>query len=241
MNQKALKYNFGLDSFMLKVIAVVTMVVDHTGVIFGQYLDNNVYIMLRTIGRVSFPIFAFLLVQGFIHTKNRQQYFTRLLGFGVAIHLVLSLLGLLGFALPLQVNIFITLSIGFLAMWFLDTYREQKIISILMLLALCIFAEMIQTDYGAYGVATVIFFYLTRQYKTFMLGSFALLTVVHVFLQHLLYHYTSSLQLYAIGSLLFISLYNGKKGATTPKYFFYLFYPIHFIVLFMIRFAIFGA
>lgn len=230
-----------LDNFTLKVIAILAMLVDHVAVIFGSHIANDVVVQMRIVGRIAFPIFAFLLVQGFIHTSNRTNYLARLLGFGMGITLILAFLSSFGIQVPTQLNIFITLGIGFIAMWFIHEYWEtSKLVTIIITGGILLAADLIHADYGAYGVATIVIFYITRNKKIWMNIGFIALTALTVFVETMRYSNASILQIYAIAALLLLNLYSGEKGKLNLKYFFYLFYPVHFVVLLITRYIMYG-
>ena len=74
MNKIISKINkISLSSNALKIIAIITMIIDHIGYYFEPYMNNVIYIVLRAVGRISMPLFAFLLVQGFFHTKDLKK------------------------------------------------------------------------------------------------------------------------------------------------------------------------
>lgn len=140
---------FGLDSFTLKIIALVTMIIDHTGaVLFPQYP------ILRIIGRISFPIFAFLAAEGFYHTRNVKKYMLRLAGFAVLSEVPFDIVFYGKFFEPAHQNIFFTLLLGVMLMYF---YGSQYSLAskagcvILLLLA----GDFFRTDYGAWGILMI--------------------------------------------------------------------------------------
>jgi len=229
------------DGFMLKVLAATTMLIDHVAVVFVNRIPWDVYGQMRIVGRVAFPIFAFLLVEGFIHTRNRINYLARILGFGIAMIFGLAILSTLGIQVPLVVNIFITLGIGFMSIWFIEQFWDHsKVITLFFTLAIMLFADTIHTDYGAYGVAAIVLFYMLRQRRTLMVLGFVLLTLLSVFFDYARYEYATLTQVYAIVVVPFLLLYNGEPGPYRFKYFFYFFYPVHFIVLEVLRYVLFG-
>lgn len=85
----------GLTSNKLKVVAIIAMVVDHIGYYFAFLLSNEIYTILRIIGRISMPIFAFLIIEGYFHTKDLKKYLIRLSCFALLTQLLISLTGIL--------------------------------------------------------------------------------------------------------------------------------------------------
>jgi uncharacterized membrane protein YqaE (UPF0057 family) len=229
------------DGFMLKIVAATTMLIDHIAVIFVNRMPFDVYEQMRIVGRVSFPIFAFLLVEGFFHTRNRINYLARILGFGIAMIFALAVMSSFGIQVPVIVNIFITLGLGFIAIWVIDYFWDQsKIIAIFCTLGIILFADALHADYGAYGVGLIVLFYCLHGQKTLMTLGFTLLTILSVSFDYMRYEYASFTQLYAIVAVIFLVMYNGEPGKYRFKYFFYFFYPLHFIVLQFIRYVYFG-
>ena len=111
------KVPFGLSSFALKCIALITMIIDHVGAIL--YPEARV---LRIIGRIAFPIYAFLVAEGFYHTKNVKKYMLRLLLFALVSEIPFDL-ALTGQILEFgHQNVFFTLFAGLLLM---ELYSRQ--------------------------------------------------------------------------------------------------------------------
>lgn len=147
---------FGLDSFTLKIIALLTMIIDHVGAfLFPQYWE------LRIIGRISFPIFAFLVVEGFYHTKDLQKYMKRLAVFAVISEIPFDLVSTGRIFDIGRQNVFFTLFLGVLLMYFYESQYSKAAKAgcvILILLA----GDIFRTDYGAWGVLMIFCFYLFR-------------------------------------------------------------------------------
>ena len=207
-----------LNNFTLKMIAVITMVIDHVGyVIFPQVQ------ILRAIGRISFPIFCFLIVEGFFHTRSHLNYLIRLsifaliseIPFDLAFHQTL-------FDWQHQ-NVFITLALGLFAIFCIEEINNRKIY-IIPLILIFLIAVCSNCDYGLGGVLLICVFYLTRENAGL---RFLLCGLI-------LYVFFNSFELYGLLALIPISLYNGKKGPAT-RLFFYWFYPAHLLLLFAIK------
>lgn len=209
---------FGLDSFTLKIIALLTMIIDHVGAfLFPQYWE------LRIIGRISFPIFAFLVVEGFYHTKDLQKYMKRLAVFAVISEIPFDLVSTGRIFDIGRQNVFFTLFLGVLLMYFYESQYSKAAKAgcvILILLA----GDIFRTDYGAWGVLMIFCFYLFRDS---IWGKIASMVFINVFA-------FGFLQSFAVLALIPICLYNGERGLDI-KYFFYAIYPIHLLLLFLIR------
>ena len=137
----------------LKLIALITMVIDHIGISYDLEL-------FRIIGRLSFPIYAFLIVNGFNYSKNIKRYLIRLLVFAVISEIPFQLFKYNHINLTFS-NVFVTLSLGLIAIMFLKRYKN-KIKKYLIVLLICICAELLGSDYGFRGVLLVVIFYLFR-------------------------------------------------------------------------------
>ena len=204
--------------FTLKIIAIVTMFLDHYYRIIGGPE------WLSMLGRLAFPIFAFSISEGYSHTKNVNKYLMRLLNFAIIIQLP-NFLGLQEYPL----NIFFTLALGLFCLEILDNNKINIVVRYIVVLYLCFLAEKTGLDYGAYGVILIILFNKLRNNKLYIFIAFLALNLVILKIGNL-----SEMQIYSIFSLIPIFLYNGKKGYGM-KYFFYLFYPLHFIFLYFLN------
>jgi hypothetical protein len=167
-----------IDSFHLKVLALFFMAVDHFGVIFYEgtpsLISYEFYVVLRTLGRIAFPLFAFMIAEGMFHTKRSLRYLSRLSAMlvfmGVAIFVVSKLMG---FSV-VGGNIFIDLTLGALTIYFLKQKNWIKPVAILPLAFLLLsihfkFPLYARSDYRLYGYLMIVGFYLTRVLSTFIL------------------------------------------------------------------------
>mgnify|MGYP003537249393 FL=1 len=204
--------------FTLKIIAIITMFLDHYYRIIGGPE------WLSILGRLAFPIFAFSISEGYSHTKNVNKYLMRLLTFAI----IIQLPNFLGFQ-EYPLNIFFTLALGLFCLEILDNNKINIVVRYIVVLYLCFLAEKTGLDYGAYGVILIILFNKLRNNKLYIFIAFLALNLVILKIGNL-----SEMQIYSIFSLIPIFLYNGKKGYGM-KYFFYLFYPLHFIFLYFLN------
>ena len=204
--------------FTLKIIAIITMFLDHYYRIIGGPE------WLSILGRLAFPIFAFSISEGYSHTKNVNKYLMRLLNFAI----IIQLPNFLGFQ-EYPLNIFFTLALGLFCLEILDNNKINIVVRYIVVLYLCFLAEKTGLDYGAYGIILIILFNKLRNNKLYIFIAFLALNLVILKIGNL-----SEIQIYSIFSLIPIFLYNGKKGYGM-KYFFYLFYPLHFIFLYFLN------
>lgn len=233
-----------LDANMLRGLACLLMLCDH---MWATIVPGNEW--LTWIGRLAFPIFAFQIAEGFFHTSDFRRYAGRLLIFGIVSEIPFDLVYGGTLLYPFHQNVMFTLLLGLLAIKALDTARQKHtakaMLAGMLLAALCcLTAAVTFTDYGALGVATVILFYLCRDFRfawaaqlAFMiLFNFVLFTGEYIPVTVCSYTLELQTQGFAVFALIPIWLYNGKKGAAskTLQYGFYAFYPVHLLVLYLL-------
>ena len=244
------------SSAVLQNIAFVTMFIDHFfAIVFASYMNTlqgsayqeayYVYRTGRAIGRISFVLFAYLLVEGFTYTRNRKKYLLRL---GV-----LALLSEIPFDLAFQrklyapesQNVYLTLVLGLLVMMLLERYQNKGVQALAILLG-CVAAWVLQTDYMFMGILLIVSFYynkgnLFRQIVWSALimggGMIAVYLVRYGIAEDtvMLYVHSGLRELYGMVAFLFIACYHGERGNRIPKAVAYGFYPVHLLVLTGIR------
>lgn len=217
-----------MSAFTLKMIALVTMIIDHVGAVFFPEI-----IWLRYIGRISMPIYAFLLVQGYQHTRDFNRYVIRMAIFAVVSEVPYDLLfhgSWLEFG---GQNILFTLLTALLVMRLLDaSAKSRNIFLFIGALALIVAPCFLHFSYGIYGVLVPLCFFLFQKYRGIDALAFSALTYGK-------YLYDGNLtQVYAIAASIPILLYNGKRGAFSLKYFFYIIYPAHLLLLYVIHYIL---
>jgi len=213
-----------LSSTALKLIAIATMLADHIGFLFfpGE-------IVWRVVGRLAFPLFAFLIAEGFEKTSNVGRYGKRLILFAAISQLPYSLV-LAAANVPQTLNIFFTLSIGLLALALLKSLPYKKSVPLVGMILFA--AEYLHFDYGAYGVLTILASHLFIHRKT--AGGIALVFLPIFDCLVLAFTGVLSLQFFALFSVPLIALYRGERGMHLPRAFFYWFYPVHLFILWLI-------
>ena len=225
----------------LKLIAVATMLIDHIASallrnhsFFNQTLeigsksyDLSIYIFLRTIGRIAFPIYGFLLTEGFRYTHDRKKYALNLLGFALISEIPWNLLHG-GTLLYGSQNVFFTLFLGLLCMIIYETYQQDFKKQLLYLSGIAVFGLFFKADYGLKGIGFLFAMYLLREKKIpqALICTSILATTIP----------------YTLGvacAFLPINLYNHERGFIKGKfwkYAFYAFYPVHILILYIIKF-----
>lgn len=215
-----------LNTMTLKLIALLTMIIDHVGAIFFPLEP-----WFRIIGRISFPIFCFLLVEGYFHTRDLRKYSLRLLAFAFISEIPFDL-AFSGKIDHSHQNIFFTLFLGLFAIHMLDVYFAKKpVVGLLGLIFAMFLSEFLRTDYGILGILYMLIIFGVRKIpgpSKYLIMAF-MITLLNLFL-------SGGLQLYSVFSVIYISFYNGKPGPKNSllKYGFYLAYPVHLMILYLI-------
>lgn len=245
----------GLTGSHLKWIAIITMFIDHIGytlleagllpkisdaVLAGNSFDflptdyhfwYNADLVLRFIGRLAFPLFCFLIVEGFLHTKSIKKYALRLGLFALISEVPFDLaVSDTVFDLSSQ-NVFFTLFIGLLTLWGLQYFEESLSVRLaplryLVAITGMLAAQFLQTDYAAFGVLLIVLLYEFRHNRMWQCIAGAIYMLFN--------SYTGPL------AFLLIYFYNRERGKQLPKYVFYAFYPVHLLVLYFVRMVMFS-
>lgn len=209
--------------FAIKIIACITMVLDHIKYVYIP-IENFATLYL---GRITFPLFAFLLTEGYVHTSNIKKYIERIIIFGI-----ISQIPFMFFRTYvgdwLMLNIMFTLMLGLMAILAYDKINN-KFISIPLVILIILSGNLFKVDYGAYGVLLIFILYLFKDQKIFLTISYIGVVILH-------YYHIGCLNINYIFNIIFtlfpiiiILLYNGKQGRKI-KYFYYWFYPVHMII-----------
>ena len=212
-----------LTGNMLKIIAAITMVLDHTAVMFFPRAQ-----LLRLIGRLAFPIFAFMIAEGCRYTRNRVKYFLQIFTLAVVCQLVYYI-----FSGSMYLSVLFTFSLSILTIYALNALKENPTPARWLMLGAVVAGvfwlnEVYEIDYGFWGCmagvfaalpANTQFDQLENRVSCFAVGLLILATA------------TNTLQYGALLAVPLLQLYNGQRGKRKMKYFFYIFYPVHLAVL----------
>lgn len=233
-----------INSNLLKILAMCFMVLDH---MWATIIPGNLWMTI--VGRLSFPIFSFLIVEGFVHTSDFKKYAKRLFVFGLISEIPYNLITTGSFIFPFNQNVLFTLLLGLLCINEIDKIKKNKDIkykikSILKILGLLLIGLVCFVNYGITGILTIIVFYLFRNIKygkVLQLISFILLYVVFfkgfgIIINLFGKEFFLPTQSFCVLALIPIWLYNGKRGVKNKllQYSFYAFYPAHMICLYLI-------
>lgn len=211
-----------LDNFTLKLIAIISMTLDHIGYIFVP-TDATAYLALRGIGRVAFPIFCFLIVEGFHHTKSPVNYLVRLLIFAFLSEIPFDLAFFNKTFDWNHQNVFFTLAIGLACLFCLEEMKIKRWYAVFLLLLFAI-SYFINCDYGTGGVLLICMFYFTGNSKDKFWMQFILAGLIF-------YLFYNVAELCGLIAIILIFFYNGKRGYNKAQWLFYFFYPLHLIIL----------
>lgn len=245
-----------MSSNLLKLIACITMLADHTGYLMmaNGIGDYDTALFLRLVGRISFPIFAFLIAEGFKHTKNAVFYTARLFIAGIISEIPYNICFRGELIYRGSLNVMFTFAIALVMLIFTDmciksSKKELRFLFILPLFATCYFADSLAVDYGYFAILLVFLFYITdsnaisRKIMLIpVLLLFASRELILSFADGVSATQWQRLQLFSFLSFIPLVLYNGKGGSSgktksarkMKQYLFYLFYPAHLIVLYFI-------
>lgn len=226
---------WGISGSWLKVIAIIAMFADHASKYWfsnfewcnhqlfqiGGFPITVFFVLSSVVGRLAFPIFAFLLVEGYSHTRSFKSYALNLLVFALISIIPYNLMhGYLwhwrGF------NVLFTLLLGLLGIRAIDTYSRVK--SSCFVGALFVVALVVGVDYGLRGLAFIMLLHLLRQrrlYQAIAAGSMFMGKITSIC---------------AILAFIPIGLYNGQRGfihGKVGKYLFYSFYPLHLLLIYL--------
>lgn len=224
-----------LSSFALRLLALCTMFVDHAGLALFPAVGA-----FRCIGRISFPVYCFLLAQGFLHTRDVRAYGRRLLLLAILSEIPFDLLIFGHAACGVEQNVLFSLLLGLAALYAVEALRGKPLHAVLVCLTLCMAAMAARVSYGWLAIPLCLCACYSQTSKTrlmFSMGSTLLLYTLSLALSGV----TASWVLVSFCSLLAlppILLYNGRRGARNPvfTFLFYAAYPLHLLALVAIRF-----
>lgn len=212
----------GLHSFHLKWVAVLTMLIDHIGaVLFPGQME------FRIIGRIAFPIYCFLIVEGYTHTRDVQAYLKRLGIFALLSEIPYDLAFHGSLWDGSGQNVFLTLVLGVFMMDIIDK-TDFWVGKALELFLVAGAAEFLNTDYGGKGIFLIFIYYALQNYR----GAKLLAGGAWNFLYGL-----GAVQNFGVLASVPLVFYNGQRGRGM-KYFFYFFYPCHLLVLYGIKYVL---
>ncbi|MBR1572467.1 MAG: conjugal transfer protein TraX [Lachnospiraceae bacterium] len=238
----------GITSTGLKIIAVIIMLIDHIGASvlerfimangatdamnsfdfsgpMGNYIIGDV--IVRLFGRLAFPIFCFCMVEGFHYTSSRRNYLSRMALFALISEVPFDFAHKFTAWDFSHQNVFFTFTIAMAGLWLGEIICEKrgpkkgnKLIMVATMVVACIIAYILNTDYDILGILTIYVMYFVRERgrkRTMAWGSLVLTL-------------GNPIEFTAFLDVIILHFYNGKRGRGM-KYFFYIFYPLHLLIL----------
>ena len=222
----------GFSQESLKLIACLTMLVDHIGALLMPQ-----YMWMRAIGRLSFPIYCFMLAEGVHYTKNPLKYGLRLFVCMIISEIAFdyALFGMISWDYQ---NVMVALLIGFLLGMCMKQVN-QPLFQLLLVVPFALIAEWARVDYGGLGVALMAMFMLTRDVPyARILQTVALMAICYLLDETVIViaGFAMRLQLLAVFAMVPIALYSGRKVTSSKalQWAFYLFYPVHLMIIYFI-------
>lgn len=216
---------YKLDGFSLKLIAVAAMTVDHISAVFFP-----TEIWMRLIGRLTMPIMAFLIAEGYHYTRSVKKYLLRLLIFAV----ISQAPYMLAFGIT-NLNVMFTLSISVLLLA-IETSHMSNILRMLLTFSLLLFSVF--CDWSLFGVLFVYIFYRFRGNFKRQAIAFCIVVMiqlsVHALLSFSSRNYSYLVNAGTLATLPILSVYNLRRGSDV-RYFFYIYYPAHLAVIALLR------
>lgn len=231
-----------LSGNQLKLIAVLSMLTDHAGyALYNGIIEGTpepaaeypvlygIYLSMRVLGRIAFPIFAYLLVEGFFHTGNRRKYILRMGIFAMISEIPFNLFLTGSLFFPQYQNVFFTFVIGLCMMSGMEAIRRRVfgelglVLQLLLVVAASGLAWILCVDYQFYGIMLIAVFYwfYGRAEWQCLLGFLWQMNCEAMWISR------GGL----LVSFLLLYLYNGERGKRKFGYAFYLFYPAHLLML----------
>lgn len=213
-----------LSGNTLKIIALISMTADHIGVIlFPSFL------ILRVIGRLAFPIFAYMLAEGYRYSKDKKRYFSIIFILASVLQIFYYL-----FERSLYQSVLVSFSLSIILMYIMDlTFKNRNFFCLLFLFLFSLYfvSEItvlywnndFELDYGFFGVLLPALVYLSDRplRKLFFFFTGLILLSFRI----------GGIQWYSVASVILILMYNGEKGKFRMKWFFYIYYPLHLLVI----------
>lgn len=229
------------NAFNLKLVGILIMLVDHIGKLFFP----DIFI-IRIVGRIAFPLFAWTIANGYLHTRDVRRYTLRLFLFALLsqIPYTWAFQGISSNPIDYltSLNVMFTLLLGLLAIVCYEQLSEKRF-GLMIMLLLSIVSGLLNMDYGAIGVISVFLFHVfCKHSEKLLICQIALFSANYIV--KYIYMLNSEGFLMIVGLVIFtiipfglLRFYNGEAGIRS-RYFFYIFYPGHLLVLYGIHYLL---
>ena len=226
----------------LKIIAIITMVIDHFGYYFCDNIPLELYYTCRIIGRIAMPIFTYLVIEGYFHTSNLKKYLIRLFSFGCITQISFCILDFIAkdksYNLASLANILFVFVMLLIIIKLFENAIEKKslknkLIFVIALTIIIFLNKVIRFDYGIYLLLLGVAMYLSKKYiKDEIIYKISIVTIMLI--QSLIM--MKWIQIFSVLAIIPIILYNGKLGKKSKvlKTLFYLIFPLQHIVMYLL-------
>lgn len=222
-----------INGAQLKYIAFISMIIDHannaliTPLLDGQGFLLHLSNLFSILGRIAFPIFVFFIVEGFFKTRSRKKYLLTLLIFGIISEVPFDMFTSKTFFDPYWNNMMFTLALCLIMIWLVDILKGRiknrllwYIVSILVVAIFAFMAMQLSLDYDYHAIVVAYLFYIFYD-KPILGAGLGYLSIIK--------------ELYSFLGFAMTLTYNGERGRQY-KWFNYLFYPVHILILGLLRF-----
>lgn len=235
-----------LSGNKIKLIACISMFIDHLAIVYLLLsmvvaFNADTFDGMRIIGRIAFPLYCFLLVEGFVHTKNRMKYLISILITAFISQIPFSLLfnpkffEISGVSVP-TLNVCFTLGIGLITLMCIEKVKKPEDnenylshmlyygLNLLIIILSCTVTYILDTDYSYTGIILIVILYYLR--KTDIICLITGFVVFSALIDNI----------WVLPSFVIMYMYNGKRGKNIGKfkYLFYAFYPLHMAFLYLL-------
>lgn len=225
------------SNFTLKIMAIIFMAMDHIYTYMNVALNNQVPIWFGYLGKLAAPIFFYLIVEGFYHTRSKNKYMQRIFSMGILM-IIVDLL------FKIHNNIFLSLGFAIAMLSMIEQVKlsqkgsKKRIINIILAISFGVLGLF--TEASLYGVGMVLIFYFLREKKVAMTLTYIVFSLAGIigfigpnFIEAAFLWDYQWMMVFAIIPIL---MYNGKLGISNKfiKWMFYWFYPIHLIIIVLI-------
>lgn len=219
-----------LSGAQLKYIAFLSMLIDHVNkALIYPNLNGGILLhisdLFDILGRIAFPLFAFFIVEGYFKTRNRKKYLLNLLIFGVISEVPFDMFTSATFFNPRFNNVMFSLTLCLITIWIIDVLKTKMprilwyFISLIIVAVMCLVAMFLAVDYDYHAIIIV--------YLLYVLYNKPVLSVILGYLSIIK-------ELWAFLGFGFILMYNGERGKQS-KILNYCFYPVHLLILGLLR------
>jgi len=226
---------FGLTNNQLKIIAMVSMMLDHIGLLFFPTVD-----LFRILGRIAFPIFAYMIAEGCRYTKNRTKYLGIIAAMAIAFQVVYFVA-----MQSLYQGILVTFSLAIITIYSIDGILHAKklwvrlasvaafvfVLVFVFVLPILLTGTDFDIDYGIWGILLPVAVYFLPS-RVWRVGGLAVLLLIRAIHYSFLPVSLGLLQWFSLVTIPLLALYNGERGRAKMKYVFYIFYPAHLVILY---------